>query len=118
MAFMRTVAIGVGALALAACASSVSVNPQMTKTASSISAAEAVGARQHPPAALYLKMARDQLRAAQALIAEDETEEARMLLERAEVDAQLALVLTKAEEASRDAREAGEQVRELQSRER
>jgi hypothetical protein len=115
MAVTRTMAVGIATLALVACTKSVSVTPQMARTSSSISAAEAVGAPSHPNAALHLKMARDQLKAAQVLIAEGEKEQAIMQLVRAEKDAQLALTLTRSDEANQQANQDLQKVRALHS---
>src|SRR5687767_14562656 len=75
-------------------ASSVPVGAS-TDARSAISAAEAVGAENQPQAALHLKMARDQVRQADAMIRNGDNEEARLVLQRAKVDAELALALSR-----------------------
>lgn len=123
MGLTRTAIIGAVALFLGACSSSVSVAPQMTRARSSISAAEAVGAKQDPRAALHLKMAQDQLKLAEQRIYHDEGEflvddDASMdvifLLQRAEADAHLALVLARSSQAKQQAREASNRIHQLQ----
>jgi hypothetical protein len=104
-----------GALVVA-CGGSSLPPPQVADTQSSISAAAAVGAEQHPQAALHLKMARDQLRQAQALMSDGDSDEARLVLERAEADAQLALMITREAVASNNARKAQQDVQNLGTR--
>src|SRR5205814_3324350 len=54
----------------------------------------------NPQAALHLKMARDQLAEAQGLIDSGKNDEARLVLERANADAEVALMITREAEAS------------------
>lgn len=96
------------------CGKSAMPPPKMTETHSAIAAAEAVGANKHPRAALHLKLANDQLRQAETLIQDEQQEEARLVLERARADAELALVLTRSDQQRSEAQRALEQVRELQ----
>jgi len=85
-------------------------------TQASISAAAAVGAEQNPQAALHLKMARDQLKQAQNLLEEGKDEEARLVLERATADAEVALIITREAQASANVRKAQSDVEALQNR--
>jgi hypothetical protein len=82
----------------------------MTDARSAITAAEALGAADHPRAAAHLKWAKDQYRAAQAQMADDEAEEAMLLYQRAEADAELALVLARAAQAQSVASDAEARV--------
>lgn len=84
-------------------------------TQSSISAATAVGADQNPQAALHLKMARDQLRQAQGLIEDGKDDEARLVLERATADAEVALMITREAQAAANLKKARGDVEALQS---
>lgn len=86
-------------------------DPTQSKTA--ISAAEAVGAQSVPQAALHLKMAKDQLSTAEALIADGENDEAFLVLQRATVDAELALALAREESVKGEANEALKKVEKL-----
>jgi hypothetical protein len=72
----------------------------------SIRAAREVGAEQSPDAALQLKMANDRLQRAQSLSADGENESAAKLLEEAEADAELALLLARKEDAQARALQA------------
>jgi len=85
-------------------------------TQASISAAAAVGAEQNPQAALHLKMARDQLKQAQHLLEDGKDEEARLVLERATADAEVALIITREAQASANVRKAQSDVEALQNR--
>ena len=89
-------------LSLTACASGPSVQPQLTQTAGAVRAAEEVGAQQLPPAALHLKLAHENLDHGKALAEEDENEEARRALERASIDAELAIALVKEDRAQKE----------------
>lgn len=99
---------------VAACGGSSLPPAKVADTQSSISAATAVGAEQNPQAALHLKMARDQLSQAQALINDGNNSEARLVLERANADAEVALMITREAQASANARKAQAEVQELQ----
>ncbi len=72
------------------------------------------GAADNPQAALHLKYARDQIAEAQKLIEEDENEAAAALLSRAEIDAELALALSRVEEAKAEAAAARQEIKEMQ----
>jgi hypothetical protein len=88
---------------------------QTAQAQSAVGAAEAVGAAKVPQAALHLKMAKDQLQTAQALIAADDNADAALVLERAQADAELALVLARAAQAKTQASAALARVRELEA---
>ncbi len=88
---------------------------QVTETQAAIRGAQEVGAQGVPKAALHLKMAQDQLQTAQGLIAEEENDEARLALDRARVDAELAIALSKEAALRAQAAEALEKVRKLRA---
>lgn len=108
-------------LALAAClnvgcGASVPVpTAQVTETQAAIRAAEEVGAPGVPKAALHLKMAKDQLQTAQSQISDGDNEQARMTLDRARVDAELALALARETSLRAKATEAMEKIKKLQA---
>jgi hypothetical protein len=104
------------ATVVAACGGSSLPPARVADTQSSISAAAAVGAEQNPQAALHLKMARDQLRQAQSLLDQGKDEEARLVLERATADADVALMITREAQASASMKKAQGDVESLQSR--
>lgn len=104
-----------GCLALA-CGASVPVPAaQVSDTQAAIRAAEEVGAPSIPKAALHLKMAKDQLQTAQGQISNGDNEEAKMTLDRARVDAELALALAKEAGLRAKATEAMDKIKKLQA---
>jgi len=115
MKFMSKFGVVTALVAVAGCGGGSSLPPaRVTETKSAISAAEAVGAGSNPRAALHLKLARDQMNGAEALMRRGDDEEARLLLDRAKADAELALVLTRGAEQRAEAMRAIEQVRNLE----
>ena len=98
-----------------ACGGSSLPPAKAADTQSSISAAAAVGADQNPQAALHLKMARDQLKQAQGLIEDGKDDEARLVLERATADAEVALMITREAQAAANLKKARGEVEALQS---
>ena len=98
-----------------ACGGSSLPPAKAADTQSSISAAAAVGADQNPQAALHLKMARDQLKQAQGLIEDGKDEEARLVLDRATADAEVALMITREAQAAANLKKARGDVEALQS---
>ena len=108
--FASLLAVALGA---AACGASAPPTVQMTKSQSAVRAAEEVGAQDTPKAALHLKMARDHIKNAEALMVEEEYEDATLVLRRAEADAELAIALSKEEKARADADALMRKVQEL-----
>lgn len=108
-----TLATSLAVLALVGCGGSDVPQQQLSESTSDIRAAEELGADRHPRAALHLKMARDQMRTARALIADGDGDEAYPVLVRAEADAELALTLAREARMRAEAREAMNKVREL-----
>jgi hypothetical protein len=101
------------AAATTACGSSAPP-PSATDAHSAISAAEAVGAQREPQAALHLKLAKDQTAQAESKIRSGDNHEARLLLDQARVDAELALVLTREATARAQAQSELTKVRQLE----
>ncbi|MGB5812251.1 MAG: DUF4398 domain-containing protein [Polyangiales bacterium] len=104
---------GVAALAAVGCGSASMNQRQLADVQGAVRAAEEVGAQRIPDAALHLKLAREQIAYAEGLYKDDEPKRGSRMLDRAEVDAELALSLAKAEDVREEAREAKEQVDEL-----
>jgi hypothetical protein len=75
-----------------------------------------MGAEHDPRAAVYLRLARTGIAKAEQLIAADEHGRARSVLERAEVDAQLALALAYQAQSRADAQRAHRAVHALRVR--
>lgn len=101
---------------IAGCGGSALPPAKVTDAQASITAAAAVGAESNPQAALHLKMARDQLRQAQGLLADGKDREARLVLERAQADADVAMMLTREAQAAANVRKAQAEIEALQSR--
>jgi len=96
-----------------ACGGAPKPEAQSAKSKSAVSAAEAVGAQSYPKAALHLKMAKHQVGTADRLMADGDNEEADLVLQRAEADAELALALAREEKQRVEAQEALKKVHEL-----
>jgi hypothetical protein len=110
MTFYRLAALA--ALVLG-CASRQDLPANYAPTQSAISAAEAVGAKNEPRAALHLKMAKDQLIRAQSYSKEGDEHEAALMLDRARTDAELALMVTRELEARKQAERVKRDVESL-----
>lgn len=94
----------VAALA-AACGGPPAPTTELTEAKAAMRAADEVGAEDTPEAALYLKMARDNIATAERAIDADDSDAARLYLERAAADAELAIALAK-EAAARNSAQA------------
>jgi len=115
---MKPIVVGAGLLVAIGCGgSATSVTPRTAnktaETTAAIAAAETAVTKDQPQASLYLKLAKDQLREAKQLMQEDETDKAQLVLERAEADAELALMLARESDAKRKAERARQQVESL-----
>jgi hypothetical protein len=87
---------------------------QTESSTSAIHAAEAVGATEVPRAALHLQMAKEGLEHANVLAEKGKAKEAASLLQRAEADAELAVLLSKEQNEKDEAAQAMERVHRLQ----
>lgn len=106
----------VWALVAGACAPAAINTPsaqQMAESRAKVRAAEEIGARHSPQSALYLKLARDDLAAADKGAAEHRMGDSARALERANVDAELALMLTRDQNQRTAAAEARRKADEL-----
>jgi hypothetical protein len=98
------------------CGSATLPQARVVETQAEIKAAETVGANEHPKAALHLKLAKEGLAAADELAHDGDEEEANLALQRAKVDAQLAVALAQEQEATQKARTAQQRIVELQTK--
>jgi len=106
--------IAIAMLAAAAIAAGCASAPLKTEASTSgIRAAEEVGAADVPQASLHLQLAKEELGSAQKLAANDEKEKADSMLMRAEVDAELAVALSREDAEKTEARAQVERVRNL-----
>ena len=100
------------ALAAAACAKKELTTESTTAAQRS---AEAAGAEDVPQAALALQLSNEHLEHAKQLYDDGKEDEAKSMLMRAESDAELAVVLAKAEDEKTMANSAMDAVRKVQS---
>ncbi len=100
-------------LSLAACASFPAPSERLAQAESGARAAHELGAANEPTAALYLKMANDQLSEARKLMAAGENERADSVLQRAMADAELSLQLAKEAKARGAAQAVGASISTL-----
>ncbi len=92
--------------------------PQETLTAAkaAVAGAEVGGAAAEPKAALHLKLAKEQIAKAEALIDDGDNEKASRVVDRAQVDAELAFALAKEASAKKEANETIEQLGKLKKK--
>ncbi len=113
MRFKLTYGVLLFAIVAAGCASSDP--PLRTESSTSaISAAEAVGAKDVPQAALHLQLAREELDQAKSLADKGDKDKSASMLLRAEADAQLAVLLSKEQTEQTAATAAVARVHQLQ----
>ena len=98
----------------AGCASAPPVNERAESTSAAIRAAEEVGASRVPSASLYLQLAKEESERAKGMINNGERERGVSLLLRAEVDADLAVALSREASERGEANAAMQRVHELQ----
>jgi hypothetical protein len=102
------------AVAVMAMAFGCASAPLKTEASTSgIRAAEEVGAANVPQASLHLQLAKEELGRAKTLAANDEKDKADSMLMRAEVDAELAVALSREDTEKTEAKAAVERVRQL-----
>jgi hypothetical protein len=104
------------ALAAVGCGGAAIPHDQLASSQAAVRAAEEVGAKNLPQAELHLKYAKDQIDRAKVLIADDENEEAKRVLLRAQADAELAIALAKEHAVRTEAYQAMQQVEALRQR--
>jgi hypothetical protein len=93
-----------------ACASPEAPTKQLAESEAAVRAATELGATDTPKAALHLQMAKDRLGTAKAFDARGEFESAKRLFEEAKADAELAVALTREQQAEADARNAQDKL--------
>jgi uncharacterized membrane-anchored protein len=114
---IRVASLAVGfVLFMAGCGGAAAPNERVTSATSAVRAAEVGGAPGNPEASLMLKKAKDGLAKAKALMADGKNEEADSVLQRAEVDADLALNLAREASAKAEAQAAVEQVKAFKTK--
>lgn len=114
MQFRIAIPLSAALLFAVGCASSGVTPEQVAAPRAAIEAAQELGARDIPQADLHLKMAEDQYAFAKKLIKEDETERAKLVLDRAYYDAKLARELARQAITRQQADAAQQQIQKLQ----
>jgi hypothetical protein len=109
---LTMMSVGLVAACAVACASRPMPTAQVSSSEAAVRSAHEVGADQSPEAALHLKIAKDQLARARALINDGEYEKAEWLLVRAESDAEVAMAIARETKAKQAADQAASSVRE------
>lgn len=89
---------------------------KLADSRSAIRAAEEVGADRYTDASIHLKLAKDRLSVAEALIRSGETERAGLYLSESQADADLALAMARNQEEQTAATNARRSVMDLQVR--
>jgi hypothetical protein len=107
-AFMFALTMGVTTVG---CASSPPLRTE--KTTSGIRAAEEIGAANVPQASLHLQLAKEELESSRAMAKAGQKERAISMLSRAEVDAELAVALSRADSEKAEALGAVGRVRQF-----
>lgn len=102
-------------LVIPACASTSLPQQQLMNTQGAITSAEELQGDDDPDAKLHLTFARDQLNSAKQMMANGDGDEAERMLDRASVDADLALLLARSEKLRQQSSAAKAEVTELQS---
>jgi hypothetical protein len=100
----------IGLLFAAGCASVPAPTERIVSARAAIRSAAEVGATGDPSAALHLKLAQNSYDEADRLVAEEDNEAATCILMRAEADAELAIVLTRAARANDTARQSEQRL--------
>lgn len=101
------------AIFLGGCATAGPSGESMEATASSIRAAEELGAPRVPEASLHLQLAKEQSQHAKQLVEKGDGAEAKRLMKRADADAELSLALARSEAASDRAQKAVGKVKTM-----
>jgi hypothetical protein len=101
------------ALGLVACGGAPPPNDQVAASQAAIRAAEEAGGDRNPEAQLYLKLARESLEKAKALMEQDNNEAALRLLKKSEADADLSRQLARKVTAENEAEEAKQVLSKL-----
>jgi hypothetical protein len=90
--------------------------PQAAESDGAIRAAKEMGASEIPQAALHLKLAQENLDRGKELMADDEHADARRALERAELDAELAMAIVREHQAQEQLDRSQDELAEIESR--
>jgi hypothetical protein len=116
---MRTIALAsIVSLTLSILACGSSMPPPSDRLASAEAAARSareLGADKEPKAQLHLKLASEQIDQAKKLMADNDNKRADLILQRANSDAELAVMLAKENNAKADADKAQEKLKNIKT---
>jgi len=112
---MKCVTVCVAGVALVACASRTLPEAKVVKAEGTISAAAAIGAGKSQRASEHLDLAKKKIEDARVLARDGKPREARIVLQGAQADAELGLMIVRAEKARREAQEAVKGERQVSS---
>ncbi len=113
---MITVLVTVSMVVLMmACGGAAPPNERLASAEGALQAAQEAGARGIPQAALYLKLAERQLAKAKVLVKDGANERARLLLIRAEADAELARFLAREQKTVAESQAALKEAEQLKA---
>jgi len=107
--------VSITGLGLVACASTPPPSEKEASSAATIRAASEIGAAQVPQAALYLKLAQEQLEKGKAQMNDGDNQAAGYTLLRAQADAELALSLARENKTRSDAEQMIAKVHSLRN---
>jgi len=113
---MKRVTLCICGMALLGCASRTLPEAKLTKAEGTISAAAAVGAGRNARASEHLELAKKEIEEAKTLARDGKTREARIVLQGAQADAELGLMIVRAAKARKEAKEAVDSEGQLSSR--
>ena len=109
---MNTKMMLVVAIALAGCATTPVPADKLARSQAAVKSAEVMNASADPQAALHLRLAKDQLAEAKALMKDGNNKQAGLVLLRAEADGEASLNLARARSAQIEAQRTIEMVRQ------
>jgi hypothetical protein len=112
---MKRLITAFAVLALCGCASIKIPTERLEREQASERGAEELGASSVPSAKLHLQLAKDQTETAKKLASQGD-DRALMVMARAEADAELALVLAREVQTHREAMQASEDLKSVQTR--
>ncbi len=106
-------------LAAAAGCASTDVSPdRVAAPKATMAAAREAGADESPRAALHLKLANDEFEFAKRLIKDGDDDRAKLVLDRATADAELALELARVDNTRKEANDAMKSIEKLRQQDR
>ena len=112
---MRKIAFVLASVMLAACASTPVPADKLANSQAAVRSAEEMNAERNPDAALYLRLAREQLDDAKKKIKDGDNERATYVLARAQADAEVALNLAREAQTRADAQKTIESVQQIKA---